>query len=1148
MEVLRACSAGALPSFVLSQLDITPVPSWILEGNAESRDLSTAESAVIEVTRGLLQRGLPTLCSPRVERFLANTLPSLQVREAKDEQKIRFELVQGGWAEAFKGALVPASARYEAIWPEAESDAEILFISAFASEVGQEYVQFLDPQRPFASLSEGRSLSRADFAIDSPGGTKYIFEIDGTQHQGKAQVASDAARDAALRAAGWRVLRIPVGDLKGSKLAARLREVRAAFEQDPWLRLASGASGPSPGSCEGLLAVWLPLAVTRIQLALLEAMQYGPLPVFGEWRLRIREGDVPAAPLAVADLLELISHVAALYNVSVSSRASLTWERPQDFDELANRMLAETPEVGLSSDQTSDLSLSVRNLGPSHSSWDRDEGWRIRPLHRPVAVDRKVRGDNTCLQARADSLRYLLGYVFRKRDFWEGQLPILERTLQLKDTVGLLPTGGGKSLTYQMSTLLQPGQAIVVDPLVSLMQDQVEGLRQAYVDCAVEIHGQMSREQRAANAQEFGKGNARFAFIAPERLQAKDFRAQVRKSTIENPISHIVIDEAHCVSEWGHDFRPAYLNVAKTARSLSGGNPPCVIALTGTASRAVLTDMQREIGIDDPEAIITPRSFDRPNLSYRLIKCPSRDKQEQLCGVLRAVTGWLRVPAARIGSTDFGGIVFCRWIGAEFGVQGASEAIKGEFGSSIPFALYSGSKPKWIQGTREDWDRQKRQVQAEFKRNRIPLLVASHAFGMGIDKPNVRYTVHFGIPNSLEGFYQEAGRAGRDGRASVCAVVFSEDNEQRSRRLLDPGASAEAVGELLAKVARPDADDITRVLFFHSQTYRGYRPDAAESIQFYRSHIKSTLEQLEAGVSKPVVVPFAADPHGNDGRERVIYRLGVLGVVEDYTVDWSSRCFELKLRRLVDSEILQRLRAYCLRYKPAEQVAELLARKSSSSGSASDGVESALDNLIWFTYQEIERQRRRATMNLVEALRDSADGEAFRRALLAYLSESTFTAELNQLVERIEPAEWWALSGRVHSLAEWNELLGETKRLLESYPGHPGLMFLSALARLATGTGIDSAVDEMIAGLRLLKSVLSDADRPLRDFVKEAARTNPSLWEDALQAVLQREPDLNLARAALEVAQSRALREVASIILLHSLKPMVAKLGRQLAK
>jgi ATP-dependent DNA helicase RecQ len=1148
MEIVRQSSAGALPSFVLGQTGCSPLPSWVLEGESASSALCPEEWTVIEVTRGLLQRGIPTLCSPRVERFIAKTAASLEVEEAASGQEVRFELGQGALAETFSQALVPVSCQYEPIWPEAGSEAEATFVALFASEVGQEYAELLDPQRPFASLTEQESLSRVDFAIESPGGAKYVFEVDGTQHKGKSQTSIDVERDAALQAAGWTVIRIPTGELEKSKTAARLRDVRAAFDQDPWLRLAAKGAGTT-GSLDGRLAVWMPLAVTRIQLALLDAMQYGVLPVSREWRLRIREGDVPAAPLAVADLLELLSHVGALYNVAVPTTASLAWERPDVFHEVADHMLAATPEIASPEGNTFDLTLCVRNVGPSHSSWDSHDGWRIRPLHRVTRVARKVSGQRTALQPNEDSLKYLLRYVFRKREFWEGQLAILERVLQLKDAIGLLPTGGGKSITYQMSTLLQPGQSLVVDPLVSLMQDQVEGLRQAHVDCAVEIHGQMSREDRALSEEEFGKGNARFAFIAPERLQIKDFRAQVRKSTISNPISYVVIDEAHCVSEWGHDFRPAYLNVAKIARSLSGGQTPCMIALTGTASRAVLTDMQRETSIDDPEAIITPRSFDRPNLSYRIVRCPSRDKKEQLRGTLRAVTDWLRVPAARVGSPDFAGIVFCRWVGTEFGIEGASEAVRMELGGSIPVAIYSGSQPKWISGSRQDWNRQKRLVQTDFKRNKIPLLVASHAFGMGIDKPNVRYTIHYGIPNSLEGFYQEAGRAGRDNRPSVCVVVFSEDNEQRSRRLLDPSASAEDVANLLTKVARSEADDISRVLFFHSRTYRGYRPEAEESIRFYQSYVKPALQKLEYGVSGPLAVPFAAGSDGDDRKdERAIYRLGVLGVVEDYTVDWLTRHFELKLRRLSDTEIDQSLRAYCLRYKPPEQVSELFTRSSSLIGSGSDGVEAALDNLVWFTYQEIERQRRRATMNLVEALRDSTDGETFRQALLAYLSESTFTADLSQLVGRIEAGDWWAVSGRLHSSTEWNELLGETRRLLESYPDHPGLMFLSALARFATGKAREGAVDELVAGLRLLNSVASDTREALRGLVREAMRTGPDSWEDTLREVLDREPDLNLARATLEVAQSSKLRETASVLVLRHLRPVLTDLARQLAK
>jgi hypothetical protein len=196
--------------------------------------------------------------------------------------------------------------------------------------------------------------------------------------------------------------------------------------------------------------------------------------------------------------------------------------------------------------------------------------------------------------------KWLLYYIFRKEQFWEGQWQAIERALRQKDSVVLLPTGGGKSLAFQLAALLLPGRCVVVDPIISLIDDQIDNLRKVGIDRTVGITGQIqSSQEREQILRAFSSGHYLFCYVAPERFQITRFREALRALTVVTPISLIAIDEAHCVSEWGHDFRTAYLNLGRVSREYcqSQGAVPPLMALTGTASKIVLKDVQRELKI-----------------------------------------------------------------------------------------------------------------------------------------------------------------------------------------------------------------------------------------------------------------------------------------------------------------------------------------------------------------------------------------------------------------------------------------------------------------------------------------------------------------------------------------------------------------------
>ncbi len=323
------------------------------------------------------------------------------------------------------------------------------------------------------------------------------------------------------------------------------------------------------------------------------------------------------------------------------------------------------------------------------------------------------------------------------------QREIIDSVLEGRDTLGLLPTGGGKSITFQVPAMLLPGLTVVVTPLISLMKDQVDNLRQRDIR-AVHFHSGLTRRETELNLTRCRLGKAKLAYLSPERLQNDSFMAELRTMTV----SLIVVDEAHCISQWGYDFRPSYLKVVRL-RDTVGQEVP-ILALTASATPEVTADIMRSLRFREPK--VYARSFTRDNLSY--IVRYADFKENTLLRVLRATTGC--------------GIVYVR---SRRRCREIADLLRRE-GISAEF-YHAGLDPE-----------EKDLRQNLWKEDSVRIMVATNAFGMGIDKPDVRTVVHYDLPSSLEEYYQEAGRAGRDGRESFAVVITSpRDKATLSRRL-----------------------------------------------------------------------------------------------------------------------------------------------------------------------------------------------------------------------------------------------------------------------------------------------------------------------------------------------------------------------------
>lgn len=335
------------------------------------------------------------------------------------------------------------------------------------------------------------------------------------------------------------------------------------------------------------------------------------------------------------------------------------------------------------------------------------------------------------------------------------QADIIESVLQHKDTLGLMPTGGGKSITFQVPGLILDGLTLVVTPLISLMKDQVDNLRRRRIK-AVFMHSGMTRRERNVAREKLMNGGAKFLYISPERLSNENFIADIRRLDV----SMIVVDEAHCISQWGYDFRPAYLNI-KRLRKVKPGIP--VLALTATATPSVAEDICMQLEMRSPA--IFKMSFRRDNINY--IVRPCRTKIQEVLHILSHTQG----PA----------IVYVR--------------SRKRTGSISEFLQSAGiNAAPYHAGLSYDL---KVERQNSWQRGETRVIVATNAFGMGIDKPDVRVVIHFDMPPSLEEYYQEAGRAGRDGLKSYAVLLTSPTDTGVMRRRV---SEAFPPREIIAKI------------------------------------------------------------------------------------------------------------------------------------------------------------------------------------------------------------------------------------------------------------------------------------------------------------------------------------------------------------
>lgn len=828
-----------------------------LFGALSSFDVKSSVSLVVKepldsklaVLANIISRGLPTKAPILLENLFSD-LFGVSEKPSERSSSLEYPSSHRFNAEDIYMALHVIDPRFTPSYYNRsllESSFEREFIENYLPESGRDYlIQLLEPQRPLSTLVDipDRVLSkdqRVDFAIETPGAESsagFIVELDGQPyHSSLFHRLRDKRRDRMTAEDGWTTSRID---------SIRLSDPLRAWENNESLQkylsiFKDNFYRPLEGKWLDTLQVVLsPLAIARVEKLLIQAMMSGALQLSSSsWNIIIVERDVPCGAVAVKDFKDRFTNICRLAGSDDNlPDIKLTLVSSREFTSsglhLGNTVLQEIPDTTfdlcidismLLRDNIDALPLRVKSAATfiaRSSHYKKRERTICSAAHiqYPALVTKDDSGGYQAIKEREILLEYFLKDIFRKRVFRPGQLPIISHVLADKTTIGLLPTGGGKSLTYQLSCMLQPGVAIVVDPLVSLMVDQIRGLRNLRIDASECVHSGMDIHEKSMKLNHLQDGSVLFMMLSPERFMMKDFRLSLSTMTDKNHVyfSYGVIDEVHCVSEWGHDFRTSYLHLGRNMVSYmqtGSERPLSIIGLTATASFDVLADVERELTLGgtltiDSETIVRPENDTRPELQYRVLEVKPHFQEDTRIPFVLASSSEKTIKDAvseakrktiysllkriprdieHINNNDVGschlqefeakaiyrptqngaylhaGLVFCPHRKGPFGVEDSSPEHPG-------VASYIRSKYKGLSvGTFVGGDNPNGDMKL-FNENKLNIMVVTKAFGMGIDKPNIRFGIHLNHPSSIESYVQESGRAGRDQGHAISYILY----------------------------------------------------------------------------------------------------------------------------------------------------------------------------------------------------------------------------------------------------------------------------------------------------------------------------------------------------------------------------------------
>lgn len=939
---------------------------------------------------------------------------------------------------------------------------ESRLVRAILVRFGERLAAYLFPQVPLdAVLGPDFVGQRADFVVALPNGKGFVLEPG---DHGEADRLRDDARDQAFfNVLGFPTLRPRNQEIESAlfleDVAKKLEEIGASKYLDlPERRYSRQIAVPHLGP-------W----INRFE-SLLVSNAYGS----DDWRrgrieINVIERDFPATELAFRSFALQQQKIHSLYGkpwtppevtVRVYSLAPSDWTENNAVGNplppwIRITRLERIPRILPEAHLTIDASITSGLLELPCQSTVCGPLLVIRnfPFHckaryfptSPVVFTPPTRSEDSTIAPLGNRLESFLRDLFRKESFREGQVDIVGSLLRGNDTIGLLPTGAGKSLCYQLSGLLVPGTTLIVSPIIALMEDQVDSLCRKFRITACESINSQSKENPTASDIAGYLRTSLFLFISPERFQRASFREALQSPEIaRHPVNLAVIDEAHCVSMWGHDFRPSYLRLPHSIRRFcrnADGRPPVVAALTGTASQLVLIDLKRLLAIDSPGSIIRPKTFDRKELHFRVRHTPKGDESKSRFLKENVFPEIQKSLGKRKLLTGSYGIIFhykpmSLWKAMhEISPKSQEELSSYEGkGSGIPsLAIYTGSFPEKVAPSLEaNWKTYKLEVFKRFCRGEIRCLLGNNAISVGIDHPDIEYVINLAMPQSLEDYYQQAGRAGRSGQQAYCYLLYGETAPANNDRWF-------------ADMGEYEKDsDVALAAYFHTQNFPGELAD--------RKSMKSLLGGIVTRSpgspdSTVILSPKSVSDVPAEQIERFLGYLILVGVVEDYTIKgFTPKASEFSIVLQSDfvsavraanfdagfQHVLDSLLAYYSRYDAVDRSLVESEVKEMARAAGGKLLTAASQHLIRFVYRRIEYQRRNGIKLMADFCRKAVNDEKrARRIIRDTFDRSRFSERLLKMREK--PVDLDALLGvilDIHDKSEAEQLSWETSRLL----------------------------------------------------------------------------------------------------------------------
>lgn len=813
-------------------------------------------------------------------------------------------------------------------------------------------------------------------------------------------------------------------------------------------------------------------AIARIQKTFIEAMISERLSLDKEsLAILVIEDKTSVAQIAFDDFIELYHHLIAItqdfddmtlphLNVIREKEAKESSVYDVIIDVSIDKICNPEKVVFSKFKAHNDCYFIVRSSATIYE--DRILYTTGRIKYKPL-VKRDPQGNYHKLDKECNNLRYFLNLIFRKEDFRPGQLPILSRALQLKSVIGLLPTGGGKSLTYQLAAMLQPSVTLVLDPLKGLMKDQYDGLTKIGIDCISYINSDITKDYAEGQKREqaLTSSQIQIMFLSPERLSIHRFREVLRSMRESNVyFAYGVIDEVHCVSEWGHDFRMAYLHLGRNLYNYVlpkevGGeyNHISLFGLTATASFDVLADVERELSGNnyyslEEDATIRYENTNRLELQYNVYPVNSSEidkawnvgdiKEQMLLNAIDDATGKIQEiqeeksideirrrfierenitderKIAEVYSTDLctnvddkwytkketntAGIVFCLRASEKtnLSVPSVTETLKCHNINRI--STYKGGDDT--------------SCQDDFLSSKTNLMVATKAFGMGIDKPNVRLTIHLNYPGSLESFVQEAGRAGRDKKMALATIMYSPKtfpvinaktgqwshysaDYTNNKFFYDCNFLGEnfelyvmqlLMEHLVVRISNEEIAGYDSVKYGNSNGILQFikRYDKGTVLTYYISyeeseHVLDEYNKFLRNNNMPLFNTRNAKKIKNDrgfsyirdygsadykdAIQKAIYRMCIIGLIDDFTEDYSKKTFRITTVCQDESHYYDYLRLYYRKYYSEDRV-DVMIDEVKQLTIVEGTIMACLKHLTSFIYRSIADKRARGIMDM----------------------------------------------------------------------------------------------------------------------------------------------------------------------------------------